>query len=62
MARVTLELSAKDYHKLSEYLKEHENDIARGKDNFGELKPLFISIFEENPTLTTFGVINRGEY
>lgn len=34
---------------LSDYLKRHEEDIALGVNDFGDLKELFIDIFEREP-------------
>lgn len=42
-------ISYRNSRSLSKYLEYHEEDIAIGINDFGELKELFIEIFKRDP-------------
>ena len=48
-SKVTIELSIKDFKSLSDYLNNHEYDIAYSLDDFDDLRGLFVEIFEQEP-------------
>lgn len=49
-AKVNLEMSVKCFKKLSEFLDGHEYEIAVGQDAYGELRELFVVVFDTEPT------------
>lgn len=48
-AKVTIELSIKDFKSMAHYLEMHEDDIADGYEDFLALKGLYLEVFEEEP-------------
>lgn len=48
--KVNLELSVKCYHKLAKFLEKHEYDIAIDERSYGDLKDLFIAVFDKEPS------------
>jgi ferritin-like protein len=48
-AKVTLELSIKDFKSMADYLERHEGDIAHDFDDFWDIKGLYEAVFEEEP-------------
>jgi len=48
-AKVTIQLSAKDFKSMADYLARHEGDIAHDLDDFGDIKGLYEAMFEEEP-------------
>lgn len=49
-AKVNLELSIKCYKKLADFLEGHEYEIAISENAYGELKELFIEVFDQEPS------------
>lgn len=49
-AKVTIELSVRGFKKLADYLSSHEADIAWEENDFGMLRDVFITVFEEEPS------------
>lgn len=45
-----VKLSLTTFKDLKEYLEFHEDDIAIGRNDFGDLRKLFIEIFDREPT------------
>ena len=48
-AKVTIELSIRDFKVLARYLEDHEDDMAYGINDFDELSALFVAVFDEKP-------------
>jgi len=49
-AKVTLEMSVRNFKKLADFLEGHECDIAMQIDAYGELSELFELVFGQKPT------------
>jgi hypothetical protein len=49
-AKVNLEMSIKCYKKLADFLEGHEYEIATEENAYGELRELFIHVFDVEPT------------
>jgi len=50
MAIVKLEMTARQYKKLADYLEAHEPDIANDINDYGDLRDLFFLVFETHAT------------
>ena len=48
--RVKLELTIPCFKKLAEFLEGHEYEIATEECAYGELRELFVEIFEAEPS------------
>ena len=48
-AKVTLEMSISCYKKLADFLTAHEWEITVGENAYGELRELFILVFDVEP-------------
>jgi len=49
MAKVTIELTVKEFKHLAEFLTDHESDIALCVNDFKSLTGLFLAVFEDDP-------------
>jgi len=49
IADFNIQMQAKEFKALSKYLCDHEFDIANEIDNYGDLRGLFVAVFEEEP-------------
>ncbi len=49
-ALVKLEISVKCFKKLAEFLEAHEYEIAIKQDAYGELRDLFVYVFDAEPS------------
>lgn len=49
-AKVNLEMSVKCFKKLSEFLDGHEFEIAIEENAYGELRELFVLVFDQEPS------------
>lgn len=46
---INIEILISEYRKLISYLELHEDDIALGINDFGDLKGIYISILKKEP-------------
>lgn len=46
---VKLEMTGKEYEELAKFLKFHEDDIATSMNDFGDLRELFVCVFDTEP-------------
>lgn len=47
--KVKIEMVIKEFKKLTDYLEYHEGDIACEINDFGELRSLYVAIFDDEP-------------
>lgn len=47
--KVILELTVPAFKRLADYLAHHETDIANDVNDFGELRELYVVVFDDNP-------------
>lgn len=46
---VKIELRVRGFAKLAQYLADHESDIANDENDFGDLRDLYVAVYEEEP-------------
>lgn len=46
---MVIEISTLECKELIDYLKSHEDDIALGINDFGDLRSVYIAIFKKEP-------------
>ena len=46
--KVTIEITVPGFNKLADYLEAHEHDIANEENDFGDLRELYVLVFDDN--------------